>query len=68
MKKCGITPVIDQGGGGMDANRFNANGIKSVGVATGYMNNHSPKEELYIDDLNKSAELVYQLICEYSEK
>lgn len=68
MKKCGIAPVIDQGGGGMDANRFNANGIKSVGVATGYMNNHSPKEELYIDDLNKSAELVYQLICEYSEK
>lgn len=67
MKDNGITPVIEQGGGGMDANRFNDKGIKCVGVATGYMNNHSTKEELYIDDLNKSAEVVYDLICAYSK-
>lgn len=68
MKNNGITPLVEQGGGGMDANRFNNKGIKSVGVATGYMNNHSTDEELYIEDLNKSVKVIYDLICAYSEK
>ena len=68
MQNNGITPLIEQGGGGMDANRFNAKGIKCVGVATGYLNNHSTNEELYIDDLNRSAQIVYDIICAYTEK
>jgi tripeptide aminopeptidase len=68
LEKIGATPLIEAGGGGMDANRFNKNGIKSVGVATGYFNNHSVNEELYIEDLEKSTLLVYELICAYSEK
>lgn len=68
LKKRGITPVVEAGGGGMDANRFNKRGIKSVGVATGYFKNHSVNEELYIEDLEKSAQMVYDLICAYSEK
>lgn len=67
MKKNDITPVIEQGGGGMDANRFNNRGIKSVGVATGYFNNHSTKEELYIEDLNQATKIVFDLICAYSK-
>jgi len=68
LEKQGITPLIEGGGGGMDANRFNANGIKSVGVATGYFKNHSTAEELYIDDLNKAGQMVYDLILAYSAK
>ncbi len=68
LENRGIKPVVEAGGGGMDANRFNKKGIKSVGVATGYFNNHSVNEELYIEDLEKSAQMVYDLICAYSEK
>jgi len=68
LKKSGITPEIALGGGGMDANRFNNKGIKSVGVATGYLHNHTTKEELYIDDLKQSAKMVFDLIRAYSEK
>jgi len=68
MKNNCITPVIEQGGGGIDANCFNANGIKSVGVAIGYFKNHTTEEEQYIEDLQKAGKLVYDLICAYSEK
>lgn len=68
MKKIGVVPFTEAGGGGMDANRFNTRGIKSVGVATGYFNNHSAKEELYIEDLNNATKMVYELICAYSDK
>ena len=68
LKKSGITPQIALGGGGMDANRFNNKGIKSIGVATGYMHNHTTHEELYIEDLQQSVKMVYDLICAYAEK
>ena len=38
LKRC-IDMVIERGGGGMDANHFNANGIECVGLATGYGDN-----------------------------
>lgn len=68
MVKNGIKPLVEGGGGGMDANRFNVNGIKSVGVATGYFKNHSTEEELFIDDLKQAGKLVYDLILAYSHK
>lgn len=64
----GIEPVIETGGGGMDANTFNEKGIKSVGVATGYFKNHSVEEEIYIDDLKKAGKVIYDLILAYSCK
>lgn len=68
MNRSGISPVVEGGGGGMDANRFNAAGIKAVGVATGYFKNHTTQEELYIEDLQKAGRMVYDLILAYSGK
>ena len=68
LEQQGLTPLIEAGGGGMDANRFNAKGIKSVGVATGYFMNHTTQEELYIKDLERAGQLVYDLIFAYSAK
>lgn len=68
MEQQGLTPLIEGGGGGMDANNFNARGIRSVGVATGYFKNHSTEEFLYIDDLNRAGRLIYDLILAFSQK
>lgn len=68
MEAGGITPRIEGGGGGMDANHFNTRGITSVGVATGYFKNHSPREELYLADFRQAGRLVYDLIMAYSRK
>jgi len=68
LQKNGIAPLIEEGGGGMDANRFNARGIKSIGVATGYFKNHSSNEELYIADLLQAGQMVYDLILAYAQK
>lgn len=63
-----IKSVFEKGGGGMDANRFNANNIDSVGVATGYNNNHTNEEEIIIEDLERSSELVKNIIHNISKK
>ena len=63
MERIGVSPVAEAGGGGMDANILNEKGITTVGVATGYMKNHTFGEELFINDMHKAAELVETLIC-----
>ena len=68
LEQQGLTPLIEAGGGGMDANRFNAKGIKSVGVATGYFKNHTTQEELYIEDLKRAGPMVFDLILAYSNQ
>ncbi|HHW31605.1 MAG TPA: M20/M25/M40 family metallo-hydrolase [Clostridiaceae bacterium] len=68
LSDIGIDAYVQGGGGGMDANRFNSKGIKSIGVATGYLNNHSTYEEIYINDLIKAGEMVAGLIRYYSRK
>ena len=67
LRAMGITPVIEGGGGGMDANRLNASSIRCVGVATGYRFNHSTREELFIDDLVLAGELVERLVMAYAK-
>jgi len=67
MKSMNITPRIETGMGGMDANNFNAYGIKSVGVAIGYSEPHSLNERIVVEDLIKAGELVYNLIFNYHE-
>ena len=46
----------------MDANFFNAAGLPSLGVATGYTENHTCDEKLALDSFLKSGELVQRLI------
>lgn len=62
VKALGIAPRIEQGGGGMDANIFNAKGLPSLGVATGYTKNHTLKENLDLESFTRSGQLVEQLI------
>lgn len=44
----GIRMRVEPGGEGMDANRFSANEVECVGVATGYAKNHTPDEFLVV--------------------
>ena len=53
--------------GGMDANNFNTQGIRSVGVAMGYRDPHALHETIVIEDLVRAGELVEQLILNYRE-
>jgi len=68
LRLIGVTPNSEIGGGGMDANIMNDHGIYAVGVATGYMKNHTHQEELYADDMAKAGELVEQLIYVWSKE
>lgn len=62
LEALGITPRIEQGGGGMDANIFNAKGLPSLGVATGYTKNHTLEENLDLESFTRSGQLVEKLI------
>jgi tripeptide aminopeptidase len=64
MASLGITPSVEIAGGGQDGNRFNARGIAAVGVATGYGNVHTEREEQSISQLVRCGELVEALIRE----
>ena len=60
----GIAPVCCAGGGGMDGNHFNAHGISTVGLTLGYSKNHTPEEEIVVQDLVQAGNLVKALITE----
>jgi tripeptide aminopeptidase len=62
LKNLGVTPEIVRGGGGLDANHFNLNGIRSVGVATGYKNVHTENEEQPISELILCGQVVAEII------
>lgn len=51
IKAIGLTPKPEKSMGGMDANIFNANGITTIVVGTGYYNMHSKQEYENMDEL-----------------
>lgn len=53
-------------GGAMDANNFNEHGITSIGIATGYFENHTVREYLLTDDMIKAGEYAERLILEWA--
>ncbi|MCX8053461.1 MAG: M20/M25/M40 family metallo-hydrolase [Armatimonadetes bacterium] len=61
--RIGIEPELQDGGGGSDANIFNAVGIPSVLLGVGYRDPHTPAESIRLDDLAKAADLVAALIA-----
>ena len=61
-RRIGIEPELQDGGGGSDANVFNAAGIPSVVLGVGYHDPHTPAESIAVDDLVKAAALVASLI------
>lgn len=62
MQELNLEHKIVNGGGGMDANRFNEHGIKSVGIAPGYLLNHTNGEHVYIDDMLKCAAVAVKFV------
>ena len=53
---------IRLGGGGSDANIFNAHGIETIILATGMQDVHSPKESVKVDDMVTVAGLLVEII------
>ena len=51
-----------KGGGGSDANVMALHGIKPIVLSTGMTKVHTTGETLKIDNLNKCAELVLDLM------
>ncbi|MDO4315749.1 MAG: M20/M25/M40 family metallo-hydrolase [Oscillospiraceae bacterium] len=66
--KLGLSASFEAGGGGMDANIFNARGMATIGVATGYSKNHTKSEQLILEDFYKSGELAQVLIETFAER
>lgn len=67
LEKIGVEPSVEEGGGGFDANLISRAGIDMVGLSTGYNNNHTVNESIYIDDLVKSGQLVKEIILGYED-
>ena len=63
----GVDANPEAGGGGMDANRFNYNGLQSVGLATGYFANHTTNEHVFLDSFLRTGEMVEKTVLRYSE-
>lgn len=67
MERLGREPVVEGSGGGMDANNLNAKGIPCIGVACGYANNHTTRENQSIPDFLALGDWVAEVIGVYSE-
>ncbi len=68
MEANGVRGYAEIGGGGMDANTFFAHGIRTVGVATGYLKNHTREEELILEDFLRAADVMEDLVAFWSER
>lgn len=62
-RRVGIEPVFLDGGGGSDANVYNAAGIPALVIGTGYSGPHATSEELSVVGLVKTAEFAAALIA-----
>ena len=61
-KRLGYEAGTEKGGGGSDANVMALHGIKAIVLATGMTKVHTTDETLKVDDLNKTAELILDLM------
>jgi tripeptide aminopeptidase len=59
--------AIVRGGGGMDANRFNLHGIKSVGLSIGYENVHTSREAQSVSELVAAGRVVASIVKAMAE-
>jgi len=66
-RRAGLSPGTRPGGGGSDANVFNAKGLRAVVMGVGYEDVHSTDEHVAVDDLVQAAQMVYQLALVVAE-
>jgi tripeptide aminopeptidase len=62
IETLGLTPRLLTSGGGSDANILNAHGIACTNLSTGMMRAHTTGEWIAVEDLERSAQLVLELI------
>lgn len=62
IEKAGLTPNPSVSWGGSDANSFNRRGIKAVNIGIGAQNPHANTEFIYLEDLQKSADIALEVI------
>lgn len=62
IEKVGLNPNPSISAGGSDANSLNKNGIPALNLGIGAQNPHSNDEFILLEDLQKSADLAFQLI------
>ena len=62
IEKAGLQPNPYVSWGGSDANSFNRRGIKSVNIGIGAQNPHANSEFIYLEDLQKSAEIALEVV------
>ena len=62
MARLGRKLELLPGGGGSDANIFNAQGIETVILATGMTDVHSVNESVALADMARVAELLVEII------
>ncbi len=62
LKGAGLIPVPSISKGGSDANSLNAKGIPTVNIGIGAENPHSNDEFILLNSLEKTAEIVLELI------
>ncbi|CAM3965549.1 M20/M25/M40 family metallo-hydrolase [Paenibacillus alkaliterrae] len=58
----GRTPRTFHSGGGSDANIFNGLGVPTVNLAVGYEHIHTTKEQIKVENLVKTTELIVEII------
>ncbi|MBI2297745.1 MAG: M20/M25/M40 family metallo-hydrolase [Armatimonadetes bacterium] len=63
VRATGYEPSAEDGGGGSDANIFNAGGLRCVILACGHEAVHTPQEHLAIADVVAAAEVVTGIIA-----
>ena len=51
-----------------NANRYNYNGMQAVGLATGYFDNHTINEHVFLDSFLRTGEMVMRIVLEYGEQ
>lgn len=64
IKACenlGFEPILKASGGGSDTNNFNLNGIPAVNLSAGMNEAHTVNENIVVDDLIKTGQLVLEL-------
>jgi len=68
LKTVGVEGWCERGGGGMDGNHFNWNGIQAIGLALGYSKNHTNAEQIHMTDLFKGGQVAAEIIHRTYEK
>jgi tripeptide aminopeptidase len=60
-RRCGLTPLLTQSGGGSDANILNTRGIPTVNLAVGMENVHTTSERIKVADLVSLTRLLVEI-------